>query len=84
MVEMFSTKTRGGKAFAAEQNIRELKQRISKLRLIKSKSENSHKIIKMSVDNMNKINSAKYGLVPEDIEKQSSLSDKFRLGFIFD
>ena len=30
-VEMFSTSLRGGKAFAAEQKIRELKDRISKL-----------------------------------------------------
>ena len=30
-VEMFSTSLRGGKAFAAEQKIRELKTRISKL-----------------------------------------------------
>ena len=55
-VEMFSIKIRGGKAFAAEQKIRELKKRTSKLRLIKSKSENPHKLIKMSVDNMNKTN----------------------------
>ena len=30
-VEMFATSIRGGKAFAAEQKIRELKTRISKL-----------------------------------------------------
>ena len=30
-VEMFSTSLRGGKAFAAEQKIRELKTRIAKL-----------------------------------------------------
>ena len=30
-VEMFSTSLRGGKAFAAEQEIRELKTRIAKL-----------------------------------------------------
>ena len=41
-VEMFSTKVRGGKAFAAEQKIRELKKRVSKLSLIKSKSKNPH------------------------------------------
>ena len=82
-VEMFSTKIRGGKAFAAEQKIRELKKRISKIRLIKSKSENSHMLIKISVDNMNKTNSAKYGLPREDIEKPSLSSEKFRLGFNF-
>ena len=83
-VEMFSTKMRGGKAFAAEQKIRELEKRISKLRLIKSKSGNLHKLIKMSVNNMNKTNSVKYGLPPENIENQSFSSEKFRLGFNFD
>ena len=50
----------------------------------KSKSENLHKLIKMFLDNMNKRNSAKYGLPPEDIEKQSHSSEKFRLGFNLD
>ena len=69
---MFSTKIRGGGgAYATEQKIRELKKRISNLRLINSKSENQHKLIKMSAVNMNKTNSVKYGLPPEDIEKQS-------------
>ena len=38
----------------------------------------------MFLDNMNKRNSAKYGLPPEDIEKQSHSSEKFRLGFNLD
>ena len=38
-VEMFSTSLRGGKAFAAEQEIRELKARISKLKGQKLKLE---------------------------------------------
>ena len=36
-VEMFTTAVRGGKAFAAEQKIRELKTRISKLNARKLK-----------------------------------------------
>ena len=36
-VEMFTTSVRGGKAFAAEQKIRELKTRISKLNTQKLK-----------------------------------------------
>ena len=36
-VEMFSTSLRGGKSFAAEQKIRELKTRISKLKSQKLK-----------------------------------------------
>ena len=70
-VEMFSTKIRAGEAYATEQKLRELKKRISNLRLINSKSENPHKLIKMSAVNMNKTSSVKYGLPPEDIEKQS-------------
>ena len=61
-VEMFSTKIRGGKTFVAEQKIRELKKRTSKLRLIKSKSINPNKLIEKSVDNMNKTIRDKYGI----------------------
>ena len=83
-VAMFPTKIRRGKAFAAGQKTGELKKRILKLRLIKSKSANLHQLIKMSVDNINKTNSSKYGLSPDEIEKCSSSSEKFRLGFKFD
>ena len=38
----------------------------------------------MSADNMNKIISAKYGILPDDIEKRSLLSENFQLGFNFD
>ena len=61
-VEMFSTKIRVGKTFVAEQKIRELKKRTSKLRLIKSKSINPNKLIEKSVDNMNKTIRDKYGI----------------------
>ena len=36
-VEMFTTSVKGGKAFAAEQKIRELKTRIAKLNALKMK-----------------------------------------------
>ena len=80
-VEMFSSKVRGGKAFAAEQKIRELKKRVSRLRLIKSKSENPHKLIKISVNNMTKTISAKYSISPDDVEKRSLSNENFQLGF---
>ena len=51
-VEMFSTSPRGGKAFAAEQKIRELKTRISKLKGQKLKIT-PKKIIEISTENMN-------------------------------
>ena len=83
-VETFSTKTRGGKTFAAEQKIRELKKRISKLNLIKSKGITPLNLIKKSTKNMNKTESGKYGLSPKHIKKQFLISKKFRLSFNFD
>ena len=69
-VEMFTTSARGGKAFAAEQKIRELKTRISKLNTQKLKISPT-KIILSSVDNMNSVQSEKYSLSPDEIEKKS-------------
>ena len=69
-VEMFSTPLRGGKAFAAEQNIRELKTRIAKLNVQKLKIS-PKKIIEMSTANMNAQPSEKYGFPPDEIEKKS-------------
>ena len=51
-VEMFTTSVRGGKAFAAEQKIRELKTRISKINAQKRKIASS-KIIQNSTLNRN-------------------------------
>ena len=59
-VEMFTTSVRGGKAFAAEQKIRELKTRISKIIAQKLKISLS-KIIDASTGNMNLTKSTKYG-----------------------
>ena len=85
-VEMFSTKLRGGKAFAAEQKIREFKKilfRSKKLHKANRSSGgkkrfDSKKTIKKAVDNMNKTNSEKYGLPPETIEKKTLSDDVFR------
>ena len=59
-VEMFTPSVRVGKACTAEQKIRELKTRISKL---------NTKKLKISPVNMNLIKSTKYGLSPKEIEK---------------
>ena len=53
-VEMFTSSVRGGKAFAAEQKIRELKTRISKLNAQKLKISLT-KIILSSANNMNNL-----------------------------
>ena len=66
-VKMFSTSLRGGKAFAAEQKIRELKTRKAKLNNEKLKIS-SWRIMEMSTENMNIQPSKKYGFSPEEVE----------------
>ena len=68
-VEMFTTSVRGGKPFAAEQKIRELKSRIAKLNAQKIKISPT-KIISSSASNMNSVQSEKYGLSPDEIKKK--------------
>ena len=85
-VEMFSTRIRGGKAFAAEQKIREFKKIIFKTKNVYKKNKkkiNSKKIIEKAVENMNKIKSEKYGLPPEIIEKKTISDEVFREIFDF-
>ena len=61
-VEMFTTSVRGGKAFAAEQKIRELKTRISKLNAQKLKISPT-KITLNSAIIINNVPSEKYRLL---------------------
>ena len=73
-VEMFYSKVRGGKAFAAEQKIREFKKILLKSkRFIKSKGERirPNQLIKKAVENMNETISTKYGVSPESVEKNT-------------
>ena len=79
---MFTSSVRGGKAFAAEQKIRELKSRIAQLNALKLKVPPT-KIITTSAENMNIVLNEKYGISPNDIEKKSPLSRKFRTLFNF-
>ena len=74
---MFSTSLRGGKAFAAEQKIRELKTRIAKLNSQKLKIS-PKKIIEMSTANMNIQPSKKDGFSLEEVEKRALESKRFR------
>ena len=84
-VDMFSTAVRGGKAFASEQKLRELKKRISKLlalqRNSKAKLKSPNVIIEKAVENMNSLTTIKYGLEPDKIEKRSLESEWFREWF---
>ena len=80
-VEMFSSRIRGGKAFAAEQKIRELKKILFKTKNVYKMSKkkiNSKKIIEKAIENMNKTNSEKYGLPPEVIEKRTLSDNVFK------
>ena len=80
-VEMFSTRIRGGKAFTAEQKIRELKKIIFKTKntyKLSKKKINSKKIVQKAVENLNKTNSEKYGLPPEVIEKKALADNVFK------
>ena len=67
-VKMFTASVRGGKAFAAEQKIRELKTRISKLNAQKLKIFPT-KIILNSAINMNNVPSEKYRQLMNKLKK---------------
>ena len=85
-VEMFSTRLRGGKAFAAEQKIRELKKILLKMKNFYKKNKkkiNANEIIKKATINMNKIKTAKYQIEPEEVEKKSLENENFREKFDF-
>ena len=85
-VDKFSANIRGGKAFATEQKIRELKKILFKTKNVYKRSKkkiNSKKIIEKAIENMNKINSEKYGLPPEIIEKKTLSDNVFKEIFDF-
>ena len=85
-VEMFTTKNRGGKAYAAEQKIREFKKILFKIKKTYKrlkKKLNSAKLIKKTVQNMNNTKSIKYGFEPEVIERQSLTDENFKERYDF-
>ena len=85
-VDMFSTAVRGGKAFAVEQKLRELKKSISKLKATEknpSKKINMYQIITKFVENMNSLPTAKYKHIPNDIENKILNSEVDRERFNF-
>ena len=73
-VDMFHTRVRGGKAFAAEQKISEFKKnllRSKRLEKDRGKRIKPNDLIRKAAQNMNETISTKYQLVPETIEKRS-------------
>ena len=77
---MFITSLCGGKTFAAEQKIRELKTQIGKINIQKLKIS-LPKIIKHPTLNLNLMKSRKYGLPPEEIERRSLVGERFKTIF---
>ena len=81
-VDIFSTKLRGGKALAAEQKIREFKKLLFKSKWLhkatKTGKLDPRKLIQNAVQSMNNVNSQKYGVHPETVEKKSIKDEKFR------
>ena len=76
---MFHSKVRGGKVFAAEQKIRELKKILLKSkRFVKRGGERirPNQLIKKAVENMNETASTKYGVSPESVENKTIDSSK--------
>ena len=85
-LEMFSTAVRGGKAFAAEQKLRELKkgyQNLKQLKKNQSKKINPCQIITKSLENMNSLPTAKYKQVSNDVENKTLNSEVGRERFNF-
>ena len=78
---MFCTKVRGGKAFAAEQKIREFKKILLKSKRLhkatKTKRFEPRKIIQKAANNKNLTTLQKYGLPPDTIEKKSLKNENF-------
>ena len=81
-VDMFSTKLRGGKAFAAKQKIREFKKLLFKSKRLHKATKTGRldprKLIRNAVQNMNNVNSQKYGVPPKTVEKKPLEDVKFQ------
>ena len=80
-IEMFHTRVRGGKAFAAEQKIREFKKILLKMKNIvkgEKKKLKPNDVIKKVTFNMNKTKSQKYQIEPEIVEQKSLKNVNFK------
>ena len=84
--DIFSTRVRGGKAFAAEQKIREFKKLLLETKALYKKSKKQIKpneMIKKVTVNMNKTKTQKYDINPKQVEKKALEDDNFREKFDF-
>ena len=81
-IEMFSIHVRGEKAYTAKQKIREFKKLLFWSKLLHkasfAKRFNSRKLIRLAVENINSINSHKYGYASNAIEAKEAENERFR------
>ena len=81
-IDMFSTKSRGGKSFAAEQKIREFKKLLLKSKQLHKVTKTGRldlrKLIRNALQNMNNVNSQKYGVPPKAVQKKTLQDKNFR------
>ena len=85
-VEMFSTRVRGGKAFAAEQKIRKFKKILLKVKTLYQRTKmklKRNELIRKVTTNMNKTKTKKYQIEAENVEKKALTDDNFREKFDF-
>ena len=84
-VQMFSSKIRGGKAFAAERAIRDFKKILLRSKRLskegKRRRVKPYDLIKKATNNLNNKMSVKYGETPHNVEKKSLNDDSFREAF---
>ena len=80
--EMFSSRVRGGKAYTAEQKIKELKKLLFKSKKVHNTSSTQRldpkKFIRKATANMNNVRSQKYSHSPKAVEENAVKSEKFR------
>ena len=73
-IEIYSTNLKGGKAFAAERKITELKKTLlgnKRMEKFKGKRIKPNELIKKVTFNLSNTRSAKYGYSPQQIEEQA-------------
>ena len=77
-VTMFSSKVRGGKAFAAERAIRDFKKILLRSKRLNKGCIKSYELIRKATDNLNNRKYIKYNETPNNIEKNSLQDDNYR------
>ena len=87
IIEMFSDRACGGKGYTTEQKLREFKKLLFRSKQLhkatSTKLFNSRKLIRKAAENMNSINSQKYGYATNVIEAKAVESEKFRNIYVF-